>query len=125
MFALPPMTSKRPRQRDVLGRSTEAQAYRRWYNLKAWKDARLAQLAHQPLCERCEKAGRITQATVVNHRTPHKGDWSLFINPENHESLCAPHHDTLVQREEARGHVIGCDVDGRPVDPAHPWNRAD
>src|SRR5690606_7138473 len=82
-----------------------------------------AQLADHPLCERCEKAGRITPATVVHHRKAYKGDWPLFIDPDNHESLCAPHHDTLAQREEARGYVIGCDEAGRPVDPQHPWNR--
>lgn len=60
---------------------------------------------------------------MVNHRKPHKGDWSLFIDPDNHESVCKDHHDTLIQREEARGHVIGCDADGRPVDPSHPWNQ--
>ena len=48
-------------------------------------------------------------ATVVHHRKVHMGDWSLFIDPENDESLCAPHHDTVVQREEARGYTIGRD----------------
>jgi 5-methylcytosine-specific restriction endonuclease McrA len=105
-------------------RSPEAQAYRRWYKGNAWQVARSAQLARHPLCERCKKAGKITPATVVHHRKAHKGDWSLFIDPENHESLCAPHHDTLAQREEARGYTIGCDEAGRPVDPQHPWNRA-
>jgi hypothetical protein len=104
-------------------RSAEAEQYRRWYKTPAWKAARSAQLARQPLCEWCEKAGRITSATVVHHRNPHKGDWQLFISAENHESLCAPHHDTLAQREEARGYTIGCDEAGRPVDPSHPWNR--
>lgn len=107
-------------------RSPEAEAYRRWYRLAIWRGRnglRARQLARQPLCERCRKAGRITAATVVNHRKPHKGDWSLFIDPQNHESLCAPHHDGLIQREEASGHAIGCDVDGRPMDPGHPWNR--
>lgn len=103
-------------------RSAEAQAYRSWYGLKVWFHARKAQLTKQPLCERCLALGRITPATVVNHREPHKGDWQLFIDPDNHESTCAPHHDTLIQREEARGYRIGSDADGRPVDPNHPWN---
>ena len=37
--------------------------------------------------------------------------------------VCKACHDTLVQREEARGYTIGADIDGRPVDPNHPWNR--
>jgi 5-methylcytosine-specific restriction protein A len=104
-------------------RSTKAQAYRKWYGLKAWIYAREIQLAKQPLCERCKATGRITPATVVNHRQPHKGNWKLFIDPTNHESVCAPHHDGLIQKEEARGHRIGSTADGRPVDPMHPWNR--
>lgn len=104
-------------------RSPAAQAYHRWYGLKEWKVAREAQLAVQPLCERCLQSEDVTPATVVNHRIPHRGDWSLFIDPNNHESLCAPHHDSLVQREEARGYTIGSDVNGRPVDPGHPWNQ--
>lgn len=103
-------------------RSTEAQAYRRWYGLKAWQQARAAQLAKQPLCERCKATDRITPATVVNHRQPHKGNWALFISPANHESTCAPHHDRLIQKEEARGYQIGSSVDGRPLATNHPWN---
>ena len=104
-------------------RSAAATAYRSWYNRKEWKAARRAQLSRQPLCERCLQAGHITAATVVNHRKPHKGNWSLFIDPDNHESVCAPHHDTLIQREEARGYTIGSDISGRPLDPGHPWNN--
>jgi len=107
-------------------RSLEAQAYRRWYGLAIWcgdNGLRARQLARQPLCERCRASGRITAATVVNHRIPHKGDWSLFTDPNNHESVCKDHHDGLIQREEARGHVIGSDINGRPMAPDHPWNR--
>lgn len=104
-------------------RSPEAQAYRRWYGLKAWLEARKAQLSKQPLCERCKAMGRVTPATIVNHRKAHKGNWSLFIDPANHESTCAPHHDTLIQREEERGYTIGSDAGGRPLAADHPWNR--
>ncbi|MBY3386393.1 HNH endonuclease [Rhizobium laguerreae] len=104
-------------------RSAEAKQYRRWYQLKVWKAARATQLAHQPLCERCLQDEIVTEATVVNHRLPFKGNWQMFIDPSNHESTCEPHHNSLIQREERRGHVIGCDVDGRPLDPHHPWNR--
>ncbi|MEO4000324.1 HNH endonuclease [Mesorhizobium sp. CAU 1732] len=104
-------------------RSPEAAAYHRWYGLKAWKVAREAQLSGQPLCERCLQSEDVTAAAVVNHRIPHKGDWGLFIDPGNHESICAPHHDSLVRREEKRGYVVGSDINGRPVDPLHPWNQ--
>ena len=42
----------------------------------------------------------MTLATIVNHRTPHRGDWALFIDPANHESTCKPHHDRDIQAGE-------------------------
>lgn len=119
------MTTANKRHRH--SRSAEALEYRGWYALAIWrgKDGlRQQQLARQPLCERCKKAGKITVATVVNHKRPHKGNWQLFADPKNHESACKDHHDGLIQREEARGHEIGADINGRPVDPQHPWNAA-
>lgn len=104
-------------------RSSEAKAYRKWYRLKAWKTARAVQLAQQPLCWRCLQDEVVTEATVLNHRIPVKGNWQLFDDPSNHESVCERHHNSTIQREERRGHVIGCDVDGRLLDPDYPWNR--
>ncbi|EHK56786.1 HNH endonuclease signature motif containing protein [Allomesorhizobium alhagi] len=105
-------------------RTVEAEQYRRLYRTAAWQRLRLAQLRSQPLCERCLCDDVVEVATVVHHRIAHKGDEHLFWDPENLESVCAPHHDTLIQREEARGYTIGSDINGRPVDPAHPWNRS-
>lgn len=62
------------------------------------------------------------QAAVVNHKTPHKGDPTLFFDLQNTESVCKNDHDALIQREEARGYTIGSNIDGRPVDSLHPWN---
>lgn len=46
------------------------------------------------------------------------------MDPANLQSLCKPHHDSAKQSEERLGYAKGCDVDGRPIDPAHPWNAA-
>jgi 5-methylcytosine-specific restriction protein A len=66
---------------------------------------------------------------VVNHRTPHKGDWSLFIDPANHQSVCKPCHDGPIQSAERTGKAtirIGYSEatgpDGLPTDPRHPFN---
>lgn len=107
-------------------RSEAARLYRKLYNLPIWRGKhglRQQQLTKQPLCERCLKAGRITPATVVNHRTPHKGNWSLFIDPNNHESACKPHHDGDIQSEEIHGYSKAIDASGWPVDERHPANR--
>jgi 5-methylcytosine-specific restriction endonuclease McrA len=109
-------------------RSDEARAYRRWYGLAVWAKARNRQLRIKPLCERCEPKGHLVPATIVNHRKPHKGDWALFIDPENHQSLCSDCHDGPVQAEERSGRPNGrtgyrttVNADGNPTDPRHPF----
>lgn len=87
-------------------------AHSRGYGV-AWRRARLAFLAEHPLCERCQKQGKTTAATVVNHRTPHKGDPTLFWDEANWEATCKPHHDAVIQSEEKRG--------SRRIDPLNPW----
>ncbi|MBN8978024.1 MAG: HNH endonuclease [Rhizobiales bacterium] len=117
------MASQSRRDRDALRR--ERSPHRKLYDLAIWRGRdglRQQQLARQPLCERCLSQGKTTPATTVNHRKPHKGDWSLFVDPANHESACKEHHDSTIKAEENRGYVIGTDVNGRPIDPNHPWN---
>lgn len=103
--------------------SSEAKDYRRWYGLKAWRDARHVHLSRQPLCERCLQSETVAEAEVVNHRIPHKGNWPLFIDPENHESVCAPHHDGLIQREEKRGRMRRRWPSARPGSPLEPMTE--
>jgi 5-methylcytosine-specific restriction protein A len=112
-------------------RSPEAAAYRRWYNTAAWRHVRKAQLQAQPLCERCRLKNFLVPATVVNHKKPHKGDWSLFIDPANHQAVCQPCHDGPIQAEEATGKASkrlgysnAVDANGLPIDPRHPFNAA-
>jgi len=105
-------------------RSPEAARYRKLYTTAAWTHARRAQLVRQPLCERCLVAGKVAAATVVHHRIPHKGDWVLFIDLANHESVCADCHDGPIQSEERRGFSTSVDQAGWPTDPRHPANRA-
>lgn len=65
-----------------------------------WQKARLHHLKQHPLCIRCKAEGRVTEATVVDHRVPHRGDQALFWDPDNWDSLCASHHSADKQREE-------------------------
>jgi 5-methylcytosine-specific restriction protein A len=109
-------------------RSPEAARYRRWYNLAAWARARRGCLQANPLCERCKAQGFVVAATVVNHRVPHKGSWSLFIDPHNHQSVCDPCHDGPIQSEErtgrakpSAGYSAQVGDDGQPTDPRHPF----
>ena len=45
-------------------------------------------LREQPLCVECQKIGRLTVATVLDHITPHKGDMDLFYRRDNLQQLC-------------------------------------
>lgn len=92
------------------------------YKTARWRKRRLAQLQAEPLCRYCQQQGKTTAATVADHATPHRGDEALFWGGEL-QSLCAEHHSATKQREEHRGHAIGCDPSGYPLDPEHPWHR--
>ena len=104
-------------------RSPEAIAWRKLYKSRAWTNGRLIFLASNPLCERCLNAGRTTAATVVNHRTPHKGDVVLFFDQDNWEATCKPCHDRDIATEERRGYSDRIGIDGWPVDDRHPVNN--
>lgn len=74
-----------------------------WYSLSVWTDdLRPAQLLREPWCRECAKRGIWTRAVVVDHITPHRGNWQRFIDPENHQSLCKHHHDQKTARETAQ-----------------------
>lgn len=96
-------------------------AYQRGYN-RRWQRARAVFLVEHPLCLYCERMGRITPATVVDHVIPHKGDRDLFWSPDNWQALCKPCHDSVKAREERSGEVFGCNVNGQPISPASHWN---
>jgi 5-methylcytosine-specific restriction endonuclease McrA len=68
-----------------------------------WQKARATFLSAHPLCCMCEANGRFVAATVVDHRTPHRGDQTLFWDSSNWQSLCATCHSSAKQRMEARG----------------------
>ena len=102
-------------------RSEAAHEYRRLYRTRRWRDVRADQLSRHPLCTMC--LPRVTAASVVDHviKDSKRTEDGFFAGP--FQSLCKTHHDSTKQREERRGHVIGCDDDGVPLDPNHHWNR--
>ncbi|NMG39900.1 HNH endonuclease [Chelativorans sp. ZYF759] len=101
------------------------------YNSAAWRGPhglrKQALRRDKFTCQRCgcmlvAGSPNHPRAATVNHRIAHRGDAELFFDLENVESVCKTCHDGLIQREEERGYKVGCDGEGRPVDPAHPWN---
>jgi hypothetical protein len=92
------------------------------YNTAAWRKLRAAQLAGEPLCQLCSDRGYTTLATIADHVEPHGGDVDKFFGGAL-QSLCATCHSAIKQALEKSGRLRGAGLDGRPLDPAHPWNR--
>jgi 5-methylcytosine-specific restriction protein A len=85
-----PASRTKPRSREP---HTKPE-HKKLYDLRIWRDQIQKQhLEANPLCVECQKEGLVVPATIVDHITPHKGDMQLFLDPENHQSLCKPHHD--------------------------------
>lgn len=65
-----------------------------------WRRAREVYLQNNPLCVMCEAEGELTPATVVDHRIPHKGNYELFWDVSNWQSLCKQCHDRKTVKED-------------------------
>ena len=81
--------------------------YHGWYMLPIWTDRlRPAQLQREPFCRECARQyppsdpRHRTPATVVDHIVPHCGDWDVFIDSTNLQSLCKRHHDIKTAQEQ-------------------------
>lgn len=107
-------------------RSLEAEEYRKLYKHPRWRARRLHQLADEPLCRTCAKAGRTTLATIADHIDPHRGDLTKFFEGEL-QSLCdeAPWrcHSKVKQQTERLGFSPAVGKDGFPIDPKHRSNQ--
>ncbi len=67
-----------------------------------WQKASKAYLRENPLCAECLRHGKYTQATVVDHVVPHRGNQELFRDSANWQPLCKPCHDRKTGREDSR-----------------------
>lgn len=65
-----------------------------------WRKAARTFLQRHPLCLGCEAAGIVTEATLVDHVEPHRGEQGRFWNSDYWQSSCQWHHDVVKQRLE-------------------------
>jgi len=56
--------------------------------------------------------------------TPHRGDRTAFCTGAL-QSLCDPCDKSTKAQIEQRGYACDAGFDGLPIDPNHPFNRAD
>lgn len=101
----------------------------------AWQKARDQFLRENPLCAEHSKSNQFVPAAVVDHIKAPKlrearesGDaeriaqaHALFWSRKNWQPLCKFCHDSVKQRLEKSGRVVGCTPEGLPLDPKHPW----
>lgn len=85
----------------------------------AWQRLRASVLAGEPLCRHCLWQGRIVPATDVDHVSGDPGDNSAA----NLQALCHACHSRKTAADHGRRARWGCDANGMPLDPAHPWNE--
>ena len=85
-------------------------------NGAAWRRLRAAVLEAQPLCA-CGCGGL---STDVDH---HDNDASNN-DEDNLVPLCHECHSRKTQQDLGKRVSAGCDANGQPLDPDHPWNRA-
>ncbi len=112
-------------------RSAEASSYRALYRTQRWSVLRKSILKRDAYTCQWPGCGKLLigsrhqhNAPVVHHRHDHKGDLDLFYNPANLMAVCKACHDSQAQRTGHTGFIAGNGIDGRPLDPNHPWNRA-
>jgi 5-methylcytosine-specific restriction enzyme A len=98
------------------------------YNTKAWQRLRRVKLSTSPLCEGCAAMGIVVPANTVDHRVPVSEGGNPFPPLEELATYCPPCHSAKTARGSEAGAVRtrkprkGCNADGSPLDPLHPWH---
>lgn len=98
------------------------------YNTAVWQQLRRVKLSSKPLCEPCERRGRLVVATVVDHVKSIASGGDPFPSLDGLMSMCPSCHSTKTNARDnphafgrRRGFAFkGCDVNGLPIDPDHP-----
>ena len=63
-------------------------------------------------------------ATLVDHIQTVKEAPDLAFSMENLQSLCDSCHSGPKQEMDRTGRARGASIDGKPLDPCHPWNAS-
>lgn len=91
-----------------------------------WQAARKEFLS-QPGNQTCS-CGCGKPANTVDHEPPHRNDPVKFWDRRTWKAMAfSCHSRKTARRDGGFGNpvqVVGCDASGRPLDPAHSWNRS-
>lgn len=98
------------------------------YNTARWQRLRRLKLSSAGLCEDCRRIGLVRPAQAVDHRVPISAGGEAFPDLDGLASLCYSCHSKKTARGVEAGAArtskprSGCDAQGNPLDPRHPWN---
>jgi 5-methylcytosine-specific restriction endonuclease McrA len=93
-----PCQIQRAAERKARFDKTRPNSSQRGYN-REWANARARFLRQHPYCVACG-----AKASLVDHKTPHRGDQTIFWDKSRWQSLCTPCHAGAKQRLERRQH---------------------
>lgn len=98
----PPGTEKEKTPVSKIKREADA-----LYKTAEWQGLRRVILSMSPVCRMClSDSGVYTEAKVVDHIEPHRGDPKLFWDKENLQPLCKPCHDAKTALETRSAPVV-------------------
>ena len=89
-----PGHAERAKQERAAHEARRPTAAARGYGSR-WQKVREGFLRSHPLCAVCGRP-----ANVVDHIKPHKGDWYLFWDKSNWQSMCAECHSVKTASED-------------------------
>ena len=87
-------------------------------NGAAWQRMRASVLAGEPLCRHCAARGLTVPATDVDHMNGADDNRLESLQP-----LCHECHSRKTAADNGKRVYQGCDTDGMPLDPSHPWAK--
>lgn len=129
-LAIPSVSTRRnPKSSTPCARSRGRWRLAKWpYNTVTWTRLRAAHLAIEPTCRGCRAEGRVTAANTVDHVVPVNKGGLPFPGHDGLASYCGPCHSAKTVRGAEAGAIRttkprrGCNADGTPLDPSHPWH---
>lgn len=74
---------------------------------RAWERLAQEHKDAEPLCRECSHRGRVTVVHLVDHIIPIRDRPDLRLAPDNLQSLCQMHHDTVKRALEAEARRLG------------------
>lgn len=75
--------------------------WHKWYTRFPWtgdNGLRYVTLARDPICVICNR----NPSTIADHKIPHKGNWSLFVDLNNTQGVCETCHNQKTRKDEAK-----------------------